>query len=338
MHIGRGVCLYPALAGLLFTGLAAGAPGRAAAADVVQYNMAWLPQGSQAGIFVAMEKGYYAAESLEVKPVRGYGGIRTTNEIDQGLLGVGYGPPLGVILNRGKGGKTKLVGSINDKYPAGLCFVKERHTVRQPADLKGLTAGGGQGSPVQAMLPIWLQNNGLNPTDVKLMQLDPAVIGPSLIQGKIDLAECWLGSDRPVMESMARKANVTVDWVEYRRYGMDIYGNGVVTSEKVIKERPDLVRRFVRATYRGYEQAIRNPDEAADALQKHFPTLDRAITLQQVRETADLITGPHTPERGLGWVDAKKMERTRDFLATAYKITGTIALDDLFTNEFLPKR
>lgn len=337
MHIERRAPHCTSLAWSLLAVLIALA-GPAAAADTIQYNMSWLPQGSQSGIFVAIEKGYYAAEGLEVKPVRGYGGIRTTNEIDQGLFEFGYGNPLGVILNRAKNGKTKVIGSINDKYPGGLCFVKERHTVREPAGLKGLTAGGGQGSPVQAMLPIWLKNNRVNPADVKLLQMDPAVVDISLVQGKIDLAECWLGSNKAVIESMAKKANVSVDWIEYRRYGLDIYGSGVVTSEKVIKERPDLVRRFVRATYRGYDQANRNAEEATDAILKHFPTLDRAVTLQQTRETAELILGPNTQERGLGWMDAKKMERTRDFLATAYNVTTTIPVDDIFTNEFLPRR
>ncbi len=310
----------------------------AKAADTVQYNLSWLPQGSQSGIFIAIEKGYYAAQNLEVKLVRGYGGLRTTNEIDQGLFEFGYGNPLGVILNRSKGGKTKMVGSINDRYPAGLCFVKERHQIREPANLKGLTAGGAPGSPVQAMLPIWLKNNGVNPADVKLLQMEPGVLDASLIQGKIDLAECWLGSNRPILESMAKMAGVTIDWIEYRKYGLDIYGSGLVTSEKIIRERPDLVRRFVQATYRGYEYANKNPEEAGDAILKHFPTLDRAITLQQVRETAAFIVGPYTPERGLGWMDAKKMERTREFLATAYNVTATIPLDDIFTNEFLKKR
>ena len=338
MRVERPLRMSCVFAGFLLAVLAAGARSPAGAADVVQYNMAWLPQGSQAGIFVAMEKGYYAAANIEVKPVRGYGGLRTTNEIDQGLFEFGYGNPLGVVLNRSKGGKAKLIGTINDTYPAGLCFVKERHTVRDPAGLKGLTAGGGQGSPVQAMLPIWLKNNGVNPADVKLLQLDPAVIGPSLIQGKIDLAECWRGSDKPVMEGMAKQAGLTIDWVEYRRYNLDIYANGVATSDKVIKERPDLVRRFVQATFRGYEEANRNLEEATDFVRKHYPTLDRAITLQQTRETTDLMTGPLTKERGLGWTEAKKMERTRDFLASAYNLTATIPLEDLYTNEFLPKR
>ena len=104
------------------------------ASDAVTYNLGWLPQGSQSGIFMAMAKGFYAAENLDVTVVRGYGTIRTTNEVDQGMFDFGYGHPLGVILNRDKGGKTRMVATINDRNPAGLCWVKGRHKIQQPSD------------------------------------------------------------------------------------------------------------------------------------------------------------------------------------------------------------
>ena len=82
--------------------------------------MAWLPQGSQAGIIVAIDLGYYEDVGLDVEVVRGFGGIRTVNEIDQGMFEFGYGGPLAVLLNRAHGGRTRMIGSINSRWPAGL--------------------------------------------------------------------------------------------------------------------------------------------------------------------------------------------------------------------------
>jgi len=63
----------------------------ALAMDKVKFNLAWLPQGSTGGILVAIAKGFYAEAGLDVSAVRGYGGQRTVNEIDQGLFEFGYG-------------------------------------------------------------------------------------------------------------------------------------------------------------------------------------------------------------------------------------------------------
>src|SRR5262249_4145700 len=148
---------------------------------------------------------YYSAENLDVKIVRGYGFLRTANEIDQGLFEFGVGDATAVLLNRSNGGKTRLVGILSNMNPAGLCWIEGRHQIKEPSDLKGLLVGGGAAAPVQVVLPVWLKRNGVNPADVKLLQLEPGVLNPSLVQGKIDLAECWKGADFAVLEGIARK-------------------------------------------------------------------------------------------------------------------------------------
>lgn len=303
----------------------------ALAEDEVTFNMAWLPQGSMSGIAVAIDKGFYADVGMSVEAVRGFGGIRTTNEIDQGLFEFGYGNPLGVILNRAKGGHTRIVGAINDRWPAGLCFVKEHHDLQSPADLAGLTVGGGQFSPVQVMMPAWLERNGVSRDQVTLLQMDPAVVDASLIEGKIDAAECWEGSNKALIEKRAKEAGLTIGWVEYEAHNLDIYGSGLVTSDKLIEENPDLVQRFVAATYKGYQYASENPEDAADILVKQFPVLARDVTLQQVKETADLIAGPGA----MGDMTEEKMASTLEFLKAAYDVTEDIQVGDIYTTRFL---
>jgi NitT/TauT family transport system substrate-binding protein len=301
------------------------------AQDAVKFNMSWLPQGSQSGVIVAIEKGFYEEADLSVEATRGYGGIRTTNEINEGLFEFGYGNPLGVILNQAEGGHTVMIGAINDTWPGGLCFVKERHTVETPADLKGMSVGGGQASPVQAMLPAWLELNGVAAEEVKLLQMDPAVVDASLIEGQIDAAECWLGSNKALLEERASQAGVEIGWIRYSDHQMEIYGSGLVTSEALIKDKPDLVQRFVQATYRGYDYARENPEEATDILLKHFPVLSRDVTLKQVLETNELIEGPGQ----LGWMEQEKMARTLEFLASAYDLAERVSVDDIYTTQFI---
>ena len=300
------------------------------AADSITFNMSWLPQGSMSGVITAIEKGFYSEVGLDVEAVRGYGGGRTTNEIDQGLFEFGYGNPLNMVLNHSKGGKTRIVGAINQHWPAGLCHIRERHKLDAPSDLKGITVGGGSYSPVHVMLPVWLELNGESRDAVTLLKMDGAVVDISLVEGKIDAAECWLGSNKALIEKLAKQADLTVGFLNYSDFNFDILGSGIVTSDKVIAENPDKVRRFVTATFRGYAYANANPEEATDYLLKQFPVLDRDVTLQQVKETVDLMAGSGK----LGMIDPAQVQRTIEFVGPAYGI-DSVAAEDLYTNDFL---
>ena len=306
-----------------------GGPGEQQA---VTFNMGWLPQGSMSGVIAAIEHGYYDELGLSVEAVRGFGGIRTVNEIDQGMFDFGYGDPLAVILNRANGGKTRMVGAINADWPAGLCFVTSRHAITTPADLAGLTVGGGQTSPMQVIVPEWLEMNGVARDDVELMQLDPSIVVNSLIEGQIDAGECWKGNSLALFQKRAAAAGLDVDVIDYADFGLDIYGNGMVTSEKLINEQPAVVRNFLAATYRGYEWVTANPDAAVDIMLQHYPVLDRDVTRQQIDELVVLMQNDTRP----GDLRAEKVARTLQFLSGAYDVEESIAVDDIYTVDFLP--
>ncbi len=304
-------------------------------AQEVAFNMAWLPQGSVSGVIVAIELGYYMEVGLDVNAVRGYGGNRTVNEVDQGQFEFGYGDPISVALNRARGGTARLVGAINTRWPAGICFVRERYQPQGLEDLAGLTLGGGSGSPVHNLVPEWLELNGMPRNHVRLLRMDPAVIDVSLIEGRIDLAECWRGSNRAVTQKYARDAGLSVGWLEYSDYGLDMYGSGIVTSDTFIEENPDVVQRFVGATYRGYEYAIANTEETTAILMQAYSTLDPDITAQQVAEVADLILDPAAENFKLGWLRPERMRSTLQLLDQAFDLGGEVLTEDLYTDRFV---
>jgi NitT/TauT family transport system substrate-binding protein len=306
-------------------------PAAAEPLTKVTFNMGWLPQGSMAGVIVAIDKGFYRELALEVEAVRGFGGIRTVNEIDQGMFEFGYGDPLAVILNRVKGGKTKMIGAINDRWPAALCYVTSRHKINSPQDLVGLTIGGGQTSPMQVIVPQWLALNGVAAGDVEVMQLDPSIVVNSLVEGQIDAGECWKGNSLAIFQKRAASAGLEIASLEYSAFGLNIYGNGIVTSETIIDTKPELAEKFLAATYRGYAWAEANRAEATRIVVEHYPVLDPDITRQQIDELADLMDGPGSR----GWIEEAKVAETLEFLSRAYDVQSAIAVGDIYTTQFL---
>ncbi|MFC6281504.1 MULTISPECIES: ABC transporter substrate-binding protein [Polaromonas] len=307
----------------------------AIAQDKVTYNMAWLPQGSSVGVIVAQERGFFRELGLDASIVRGYGGNRTANELDQGQFEFGYVDPISLVLNRANGGKIRMVGAINTRWPAGICFNTKRHQPRSPADMKGLVLGGGSASPVHNVVPAWLEQNGQPKDSIRLLRMDPAVVDAALIEGKIDLAECWRASNRAVTQKQANAAGVSLGWIEYSDFGLDAYGSGFATSEDVIKKRPDVVRKFLRASYRGYEFAIANPEQAADIMLKAFPNTDRAVALAQIKDMGDLLIDSQAKDKGLGFLREDRMRATVQFVDKAFGLNGKVKPQDAYTNELL---
>jgi NitT/TauT family transport system substrate-binding protein len=310
-------------------------PASVLAQEKVTYNMSWLPQGSSIGVMVAQDRGWYREAGLDVNIVRGYGGNRTANELDQGQFEFGYVDPISLVLNRSNGGKIRMVGAINTSWPAGICWVTNRLQPKSLDDLKGRQLGGGSASPVHNVVPTWLELNGKPKDFIRMLRLDPAVISSSLIEGKIDLVECWKASDRPVMQRTAEKAGMTVAWYDYSAYGLDAYGSGFAASEDLIAKRPETVRRFLRGAYRGYEFAIANPEQAADTLVKMFPVVDRGLALQQIREIGELIQDAAVRQNGLGFIREDRLRSTVAFVDRAYDLKGKVRPEDVYTNQFV---
>lgn len=322
-------------------GLALSAP-HAQALDKVKFNLAWLPQGSTGGVLVAAAKGYYAEAGIELQTQRGYGGQRTVNEIDQGMFDFGYGDPISVMLNRANGGKTVIVGAINTVWPAALCYLNSGNSklgklskLSTPADLKGMSIGGGAASPLQNIVPAWLQANGLPANHVKLLRLDPSVINPSFLEGKIDLAECWEGANKPLLEALVQREGKTLGAMRYRDFNLNIYGNGIVTSERLINSNPDLVKRFVKATYRGYERMRANPAEAVELIAASNKLMAKPMLLQQIKETLDIISDAAADNKTLGYIRADRMHGTIEFAKKAFNVTAAVRGAEVYTNRFI---
>jgi ABC-type nitrate/sulfonate/bicarbonate transport system substrate-binding protein len=145
----------------------------------------------------------------------------------------------------------------------------------------------------------------------------------------------WAASNRAVIQKLAAKAGLTVGWIEYSAYGLNVFGAGIATREELLKTKPEMVRKFLHATYKGYEFAIAHPDEAADILVKLFPNADRDIALQQTREIGDMISDPQVRDRGLGFMRNDRMQSSVQVIGKAFELNGAVKSEDTFTNAYL---
>ena len=238
-------------------------------------QLSWVPNIEFAGLFMAEDEGFYAAEGLDVSILPG--GFDSDgnyiNPIDQVLTGSAqFGVTEGsdLLLARADGQDLVAVMALYQRHPFALVSRADKNIVR-PQDLVGATVEvSPKGMPLYLAL---LASQNIDPASVNTRPIGDASL-QRMFAGQVDVVEDWLINETGSMGE--------INSIALLDYGIDAYPNVVFTTAAFIQEHPDLVQRFVRATVKGLQAAIAGPDEAAALAVSH---------------NADL--NPDTQERGM---------------------------------------
>ena len=134
-------------------------------------------------------------------------------------------------------------------------------------------------------------------------------------------------------------AAVVMTFIEKRSfadYGLRTLGSSLVVHEDTIKENPDLVRRFTRATLKAWEEATNHPEEAAALGHKNFPMVDESLLLAKFKQVPDLMHSASTKGRPFGWMAEEDWKDTIAMLGKYAGLQNTEALPAYYTNQFIP--
>jgi NitT/TauT family transport system substrate-binding protein len=105
----------------------------------------------------------------------------------------------------------------------------------------------------------------------------------------------------------------------------------------LVAENPELIRRFLRATYQGWRDAQKEPEAAIEALAKQVPGIDREAYLATMSYVLDLVITERSAEHGIGWILPELMQKTIDLTATGGTLDRELTAEEVFTNEFNPE-
>jgi NitT/TauT family transport system substrate-binding protein len=324
---------------LLATAMVAGSFASTANAEgltKVTFMMDWVIGGKHAMFYPALVKGYYKEEGLDVTLVRGHGSSGTVQAIDQGHAQFGFADAGVLTLKAAQGAHVKYLGAIFDNQP--LQFLALESTgIKTPKDFIGKKYGTPLQSMSGALFPGFMRLNGLDPKKVDMINVEIASTIPALFSGQIDLASGYSNSGTVIAWATAAKENRPVVTIPAGKYGLDIYSNGIIASDATVKNNPELVKKFMRATYRGLKYGVEHPQEALDMLYAAHPEIrSKPIASAQYREALKDFLTPEGLKHGLGWMDPGKWKRTRDIIFEAYKIKSDLKAEDIYTPDFLP--
>lgn len=329
----------PNMLGFLLAALLA-AGGPAAAQTVpVKLTLDWKFQGPTAFILLAADNGYYKAEGLDVTIDAGQGSAGAVNRVASGAYELGFADINSLIeYNAANPDKQiKSVMMVYDAAPFGVYALKGSG-IAKPADLNGRVLGAPVFDASYKLFPTFAKANGVDDAKVVRKNMDPALREAMLVRKEVDfISGHYLSSFLDLTSKGVKPEDIVV--MMYSDFGMDFYGNGMIASPKMVAERPELLKGFVRATMKGLQDMLKNPASAIAAVVKRDPLVDTAIETERLKiaVTQNIVTA-NTRKNGMGDVDPVRLGRSIDQVAASVTMPRKPAPADIFTNAFLPAR
>ncbi len=306
----------------------------------VTISLGFTPNVQFAPYYVALEKGYYRDQGLDVTFKHGIVPdlIKLLGQGDQGVnFAVASGDEL--ITARVQGIPVVYVMTWYRQYPIAAASIEGKGpALKSPTDLKGHTIGvpGPYGATYTGLLAL-LKAGGLKASDINMKSINFTQVA-SLAAGQVDVAMVYAANEPVQLKNQGMSVNTLLvsDYVK-------LASNGLATNDKTIKDNPELVRKVVSATLKGIKDTTTDPSAAFEIAVKQVPEITaatRPLQLQVLQETVKLMqpkAGDAAASQPLGWIDRDVWTSTQDFLLDAGLVPSKGNVDEMFTNSFVSK-
>ena len=303
--------------------------------DVVTLELNWLVGWNKAVYFVGVDQGLYAKYGISVNIVPGTGSKGVVLDLDKKKTQFGE-PAMDTVMSLVAGGSN--VTAFGVIWPLNtMCTIYiEGRGIQEPADLAGKVCVGAPGSSVVTLWPAFAQAVGIDPNNITMIMATAAAQPAYLVEGRCDFLISTVGQFMTV-ESLANSKGLKVGAMFWEDYGINFVGTSLACHPDLIKENPDLVRRFALATYEAYEWNILNPNATAAILARYEPTLNVTDGEFYLTEMVRIHKQLYEGRTGLqyGWIDPNAVENLVRVVAVGLNITNPPAPTDLYTNEFV---
>ena len=315
------------LAGLLFCIAATSA----AAQDAVSLRLNWYLGGLHVPFYYGKEMGFFKQEGIDLTINEGRGSANTVQVVAAGSDTFGMADSSSLISTAAKGADVKSVMSLLNSTGFSVVSLASAG-IRKPKDLEGKSLAVSPGDPLGQLFRALAAHNKLDMNTIKFVQVDPAAKVVAVLEKKVDAL--LGGADDQYF--LIKYKGVEPHALRYADHGANIVGMTIMTTGNLIKTKPELVRRFVRASVRSWDEAKKNPQAAVDAAMKVKPDLNRQSTLDQMMVDFELLDSAHS--KGKVGVGAQAdWDQTISLLRQYRDLDTKEPWTTFHTNEFLPK-
>ena len=306
----------------------------ALANDQVTMRLDWTIEGQHLPFIWALDKGYYAAEGIDAKIFEGRGSGNAAQLVGAKTDTFGQADASRAALARGQGAPLKVVAAFIQRSE-GTVVSYAASGLNKPEDLIGKKVATSQGSSSTVLFSAMLKASGIPESKIDIVSVDSTAKVASLLQHRVDAVTGLMSAECVLVKGQSPGEKVTC--MPMADFGVKTLGFGLIVNDDTIKENPDLVRRFVRASLKGWAEALKNPAEAAAIGKKYFPLADAKLVQAQFESDVSSIHSPNSVGHPIGWMSEADWRGTIETLRSFMGLTSTAPDTDYYTNDFIPE-
>ncbi|MCK5847699.1 MAG: ABC transporter substrate-binding protein [Caldisericia bacterium] len=297
--------------------------------EPVSILLDWTPNTNHTGLVVALKKGFYRNQGLDVEIIQANeGGTSQLIGANQGTFGISYQEEVTFACE--KEIPVKAIAAIIQHNTSGFASPAEKNIVT-PVDFENRTYGG-WGSPVEiATIKALMKKYDANFDSISI-----ATIGATdfftATQKDIDFTWIYYGWDGIAAENR----NIDINFIDLGKENsdLDFYTPVIIANNVLLIEQPEMVKKFLFATQMGYEFCIENPEEAATILLEYAPELDSELVIGSQKWLASQYVNDSS---SWGLMEKSRWDNYTEWLHENDLIERQVESNLMFTNEYLPK-
>jgi len=309
----------------------------ATAQTKVRFTLDWIPGATHGAFLIALQKGYYKAEGLDVTIDRGKGSAEVVRQLASNVYDMGF-PDINVVMDFNSKNPDQAFPVLMSGYeeaPAAIIMLKSSG-ITEPKQLNGKKLGSAVNDSTFKLFPIFAKQTGIDMSSMQIQNIEPGLREVLLAQKKVDAIPGQIFNSLLELKAKGVPAS-DINYFMYKDYGLELYGNSVAASRQFLKEHPDAVKGFLRATIKGLKDMARDPELAVKAAVAYEPLLNPDIERERLRVALDCCLLTETVrKKGFGDVDQDRLRNIITLITEAYKLPRKPTLEEVFNPDYLP--
>ncbi len=332
-----GLLVQLRLGGVLAVAAMALSIGSAAAQTTVKFSLDFKFEGPSAPFLIGLDKGYYAAEGLDVSIDTAAGSLEPITRVASGAYDMGFGDINSLMKFRDQNPAmpVKAVFMVYNRPPFAVVARKSRG-VSTPKELEGKKLGAPAADAAFAQWRIFAEINGIDTSKVTIENVGFPVREPMLAAGQVDAITGFSFSSYVNLKDRG----VPVDDIVVllmADYGVNLYGNAIIVNPKFAAAHPEAVKGFLRAFLKGLKDTVNNPGVAIESVIRRNEAAIKDVELERLRMALrDNILTPEVKKDGFGGVEAEHLDKSIDQIAMTYEFKAKPRGTDIFDSSYLP--
>jgi NitT/TauT family transport system substrate-binding protein len=302
----------------------------------VKFILDFISLGRHAPWYVALGKGYFKEEGLNVTIMPSKGTADAIRTVVTGGAELGFIDVPSLVAAGSAGSQIRIVAANYQKPPYCIFSLNPGANIDSAQKLAGLELGSSSASFVPRIWSAIMEMNGIDSKTLKVTNIDAPARVPMLAARKVPAIDLFIMSEPAIRRAVPDSKPVCLFAGDL---GLEIYANSIGVREDYLKANPDVVRKFVRAALRGWKDTFDNPQEAAKIQMQYVKALNPDIIVEEIAILRRVAITPEVEKNGLGYITAERMKATVDFINKNIEVPGEkLSAETIFAPGFLPEK